>query len=106
LSSVISVNARFSLAEACGTANVRTGVSVFLRRVYRLGASRLNYVLEYSGNSVSDCLSIDDLPASTSLLSGRSLTVSCQGSFIVGPFVNWPVQPQGIIVSFSSNPLP
>jgi len=106
LSSDISVNARFSLAEACGTANVRTGVSVFLRRVYRLGVSRLNYVLEYRGDNVSDCLSIEDLPASTSLLSGRSLTVSCQGSFFASPFFNWPVQPQDITVSFSSNPLP
>jgi hypothetical protein len=85
---------------------VRLGVSVSLRRVYRLGAYGLGYVLDYDGDYVSDCVSIDSLSTSGSLLSGTSLTLSCSGSFSALPFFSYPVQPQDITVSFSSNPLP
>ena len=113
VSSVFSVIAEFSRTgwpataqSPCSTGSVRLGVSVSLRRVYRLGAYGLGYVLDYDGDYVSDCVSIDSLSTSGSLLSGTSLTLSCSGSFSALPFFSYPVQPQDITVSFSSNPLP
>jgi hypothetical protein len=74
-----------------------------MTRRYGFGFS--TYGLDYQGFFKSDCLSIESLPSSGSLLGGRSLTISCPG-FFFGPGFSIPVHPQTITVSFASSPLP
>ena len=93
-----------SLADRCNTGSVRLRVQLDLERVYRLDST--SYPLTYRGYYKEDCTSLESYPASISMLAGKSVSMTCDGSFVVPRRGSFAAVPQAITVSFAANPLP
>jgi hypothetical protein len=96
---------RDSSAETCNTGKVRMRVEVTLERIYRVGSYSAPFRLLYTGYSKTDCTDLDSYPSLSSMLSGKSATMTCDGSFTYTGG-SYTAQPQTITVSFDANPLP
>ena len=95
-------------SDRCSSGSVRFRVELTLRRIYRVGSYSVGYPLVYKGFHKGDCTSLDSLPTSSSMLAGKTVTMTCEGSFSYNGSPGWsyPAAPQTITVSFSANPLP
>jgi hypothetical protein len=115
-SSTLDVSAWFSpydslhdvSSDACSNGSVRFRVELTLRRIYGVGSYAVGYPLVYKGFYKGDCTTLDSFPASSSMLAGKTVTMTCDGSFSYNGYPGWsyPAAPQTITVSFAANPLP
>ena len=92
-------------SDRCGTGSVRFRVELTLSRVYNMGSYTTGYRLEYKGFHKSDCTSLDSYSGVSNMLAGKSVTMTCDGTFSI-PGNTYEAVPQTITVSFAANPLP
>jgi len=93
-------------SERCSQGSVRLRIQLNLSKVF--GSYGSEYVLEYSGYHKGDCTSLDSYPSLSSMLAGKTVTMTCDGALINQGSrpVTYAADPQAITVSFAANPLP
>jgi hypothetical protein len=95
-------------SDRCSSGSVRFRVELTLERIYRVGTYNTPYRLLYKGFHKGDCTSLDSYSGVSNMLAGKSVTMTCDGTFAYEGYPGWSYQaePQTITVSFSANPLP